>query len=77
MEKVVLTFGWEEKGTRSRPDRRPSRSRCIPKATRPACASCTRACPADAVDDHGKGWANYLERLSVRVTGGDPGPDRP
>jgi len=32
--------------------------------------------PDDAVDDHGVGWAHYLERLSVRVTGGDPGPDR-
>jgi hypothetical protein len=33
--------------------------------------------PDDAVDDHGGGWANYLQRLSVRATGGDPGPDRP
>ena len=49
-------------------------------------ASCegdkTRVClvhsglPDDAVEDHGHGWAFYLERLAVRVGGGDPGPDR-
>jgi uncharacterized protein YndB with AHSA1/START domain len=26
-------------------------------------------------DHHRKGWEAYLERLSVRVKGGDPGPD--
>ena len=26
-------------------------------------------------DHHRKGWEAYLERLSVRVPGGDPGPD--
>jgi uncharacterized protein YndB with AHSA1/START domain len=26
-------------------------------------------------DHHGKGWQMYLDRLSVRVSGGDPGPD--
>jgi uncharacterized protein YndB with AHSA1/START domain len=26
-------------------------------------------------DHHGTGWRMYLDRLSVRVSGGDPGPD--
>ena len=26
-------------------------------------------------EHHGKGWTMYLDRLGVRVTGGDPGPD--
>lgn len=26
-------------------------------------------------EHHGKGWATYLHRLTVRVSGGDPGPD--
>jgi uncharacterized protein YndB with AHSA1/START domain len=26
-------------------------------------------------EHHHKGWAAYLDRLVVRVTGGDPGPD--
>lgn len=35
-----------------------------------------RGLPDDAVDDHVDGWTHYLDRLAVRVTGGDPGPDR-
>ncbi|MCU1350043.1 MAG: hypothetical protein JWO56_3073, partial [Acidobacteria bacterium] len=34
-----------------------------------------RGLPDDAVEDHGKGWAQYLQRLAVRVGGSDPGPD--
>ena len=34
-----------------------------------------RGLPADAVDDHGEGWAHYLDRLAVTATGGDAGPD--
>ena len=34
-----------------------------------------RGLPADAVDDHGEGWAHYLERLALAATGADPGPD--
>ncbi|WP_329045686.1 SRPBCC domain-containing protein [Amycolatopsis sp. NBC_01488] len=26
-------------------------------------------------EHHGKGWTMYLDRLAVRATGGDPGPD--
>lgn len=34
-----------------------------------------RGIPADAVADHTGGWDHYLDRLAVRVAGGDPGPD--
>ena len=34
-----------------------------------------RGLPADAVDDHGRGWERYVGRLAVAATGGDPGPD--
>lgn len=26
-------------------------------------------------EHHGKGWTMYLDRLAIRATGGDPGPD--
>lgn len=26
-------------------------------------------------DHHAEGWTRYLDRLSIRATGGDPGPD--
>lgn len=35
-----------------------------------------RALPRPEVPIHVAGWEHYLERLAVRVGGGDPGPDR-
>ena len=32
--------------------------------------------PADAGELHRKGWERYLDRLTRRATGDDPGPDR-
>lgn len=29
----------------------------------------------EQIQHHGKGWRMYLDRLAVRVTGGDPGLD--
>lgn len=43
-EKVVFTFGWEQEGNRYNPARRPLRSPCCPRATRPACVWCTVTC---------------------------------
>jgi hypothetical protein len=31
--------------------------------------------PDEQRDHHRSGWNLYLERLAVRVAGGDPGPD--
>jgi len=74
-EKVVFTFGWEEK---SHPI--PAGSTTIeislhPEGDKTRVRLVHAGLPADAVDDHGNGWAHYLERLSVVATGGDPGPD--
>jgi hypothetical protein len=32
--------------------------------------------PADIRELHRVGWERYLDRLTWRATGGDPGPDR-
>ena len=63
------------RATRSRRVRPPWRSRCTPRAPRPACASSTAACPTNAVEQHTQGWTHYLDRLALRAAGGDPGPD--
>jgi hypothetical protein len=34
-----------------------------------------RGLPADAVEDHGRGWAHWLEQLAIAATGGDARPD--
>lgn len=31
--------------------------------------------PPIALDPHRHGWNHYLDRLSIRASGGDPGPD--
>lgn len=31
--------------------------------------------PLEMVDPHRQGWNHYLDRLVIRATGGDPGPD--
>lgn len=76
-EKVVYTFGWDE------PDHPiPAGSTTVeislhPEGEKTRVRLTHRGLPADAVDDHGNGWAHYLERLSIAVPGGDPGPDLP
>jgi uncharacterized protein YndB with AHSA1/START domain len=74
--KVVFTFGWDE------PDHPiPAGSTEIeitltPEGDQTRVRLVHRGLPDDAVDDHGSGWAHYLDRLSQAATGGDPGPDR-
>ncbi|HEV7523757.1 MAG TPA: SRPBCC family protein [Acidimicrobiia bacterium] len=77
LEKVVFTFGWDEDGHAI-----PAGSTTIeislhPEGDKTLVRLVHSGLPDNAVDDHGNGWALYLERLSVRVMGGDPGPDRP
>jgi len=35
----------------------------------------THRVPAELADFHAMGWENYLARLAIVATGGDPGPD--
>jgi uncharacterized protein YndB with AHSA1/START domain len=74
-EKVSFTFGWDEEGHPI-----PAGSTTIeitlhPEGDKTRVRLVHRGLPADAVDDHGHGWAHYLERLAVAAPGGDPGPD--
>jgi uncharacterized protein YndB with AHSA1/START domain len=74
-EKVVLTFGWDEK------------DHPIPAGSTTLEISLHRegdktrvrlvhsGLPADAVADHTQGWTHYLDRLAIATTGGDAGPD--
>ena len=77
MEKVVLTFGWDEPGHPIPPGSTTLEITLHAEGDKTRVRLVHSGLPQDAVDDHGKGWANYLERLSVRATGGDPGPDVP
>jgi len=76
MEKVVFTFGWEEAGHPIPPGSTTIEITLHPEGDKTRVRLVHSGLPDDALDDHGNGWASYLERLAVRVTGGDPGPDR-
>jgi uncharacterized protein YndB with AHSA1/START domain len=74
-QKVVFSFGWDE------PDHPiPVGSTTVeislhPEGDKTRVRLVHRGLPADALDDHGGGWAHYLDRLAVASAGGDPGPD--
>ena len=76
MEKVVFTFGWEEDGHLIPPGSTTIEITLHPEADKTRVRLVHSGLPDDALDDHGSGWALYLERLAIRVAGGDPGPDR-
>ena len=75
LEKVVFTFGWDEKDHPIPPGSTTLEISLHPEGDKTRVRLVHSGLPADAVDDHGNGWAHYLERLSVVATGGDPGPD--
>ena len=75
MEKIVFTFGWDEKDHPIPPGSTTIEISLHPEGDKTLVRLVHSGLPADAVDDHGKGWAHYLERLSVVSIGGDPGLD--
>jgi uncharacterized protein YndB with AHSA1/START domain len=74
-EKVVFTFGWDEKDHPIPPRSTTVEITLHPEGDKTRVRLLHRGLPADAVEDHGHGWANYLERLAITATGGDAGPD--
>lgn len=74
-EKVVLTFGWEEQDHPIPPGSTTLEITLHPEGDKTRVRLVHRGLPADAVEDHGKGWTHYLERLSIATTGGVAGPD--
>jgi len=73
---VVFTFGWEQQDHPIPPGSTTVEITLHPEGDKTRVRLVHSGLPDDAVDDHGRGWAHYLERLAVCATGGDPGPDR-
>jgi uncharacterized protein YndB with AHSA1/START domain len=76
LEKVAFTFGWEQDGNPIRPGSTTVEITLHPEGDKTRVRLVHSGLPADAVDNHRGGWAHYLDRLAVRASGGDPGPDR-
>src|SRR4051812_3227853 len=74
-QKVVFTFGWEEKDHPIPPGSTTVEITLHSEGDKTRVRLVHRGLPADAVEDHGEGWAHSLERLAVTATGGDAGPD--
>ena len=75
MKRVVFTFGWEQEGHPIPPGSTTVEITLQPEGDKTRVRLVHRGLPDDAVEDHGGGWAHYLQRLAVRAGGGDPGPD--
>lgn len=74
-EKVVFTFGWDEQDHPIPPGSTTVEITLHPEADKTRVRLVHRGLPADAVEEHGHGWAYYLERLATVGAGGDAGPD--
>jgi uncharacterized protein YndB with AHSA1/START domain len=74
-ERVVFTFGWDQEGNPITPGSSTVAITLHAENGKTRVRLEHRDLPADAVGDHTTGWTYYLDRLSVRAIGGDPGAD--
>ncbi|RPI12201.1 MAG: hypothetical protein EHM63_00085 [Actinobacteria bacterium] len=75
MKKIVYTFGWDQEGNPIKPGSTRVEITLAAEGGKTRLRLVHSGLPADAVSDHTNGWDHYLERLAIRATGGDPGPD--
>ena len=75
MQKIVYTFGWDQEGNPIKPGSTRVEITLTAEGSKTRLRLVHSGLPADAVSDHTNGWDHYLERLAIRATGGDPGPD--
>ncbi len=73
-EKVVFTFGWEETDHPIPPGSTTVEITLQPEGDKTRVRLVHRGLPADAVEDHGQGWAQLLGQLAIAATGSDTGP---
>jgi uncharacterized protein YndB with AHSA1/START domain len=77
MQRIVYTFGWDQEGNPIKPGSTRVEITLTAEGSKTRLRLVHSGLPADAVSDHTNGWDHYLERLAIRATGGDPGPDVP
>ena len=73
--RIVFTWGWELEGSPLAPGSSVVEVDLIPTDEGTLVRLTHRDLPPDEVALHQAGWSHYLERLAIRATGGDPGPD--
>lgn len=73
VSRVVFTWGWE--GAEPAPGTTTVTVTLEPAGTGTRLTLVHDGLDAEAASRHGIGWTNYLARLAVAATGGDPGLD--
>jgi uncharacterized protein YndB with AHSA1/START domain len=73
--RIVFTWGWELDGSPLPPGSSLVEVDLIPMGDGTLVRLTHRDLPADEVATHQAGWSHYLDRLTNRAGGGDPGPD--
>lgn len=74
-ERIVLTWGWEDETLGVPPGTSTVEITFEPERGGTRVRLTHAGLPPIALDPHGEGWSHYLERLAIRASGGDPGPD--
>jgi uncharacterized protein YndB with AHSA1/START domain len=73
--RVVFTWGWESDTSPVPPGSSTVEVTLEPDGDGTLVRLVHRDLPEPAREPHGRGWAHYLERLTVAAPGGDAGPD--
>lgn len=73
--RIVLTWGWENEGDPVPPGSSRVEITLSPEPDGTLLTLTHSGLPEPAREPHHEGWDHYLDRLAVRATGGDPGPD--
>lgn len=73
--RIVFTWGWEVPDLRVPPGSSTVEISLEPEDGVTVVQLIHRDLPEHAIEPHRTGWEHYVERLSVVVTGIDPGPD--
>jgi uncharacterized protein YndB with AHSA1/START domain len=73
--RIVFTWGWEIERSPLAPGSSRVEVELIPEDGGTLVRLTHRDLPPEEAANHQAGWTHYLDRLAVRATGGDPGPD--
>ena len=74
--RIAWTWGWEEDGMSTPPGSSLLEITLTPEAGGTFVRLTHSGLPTpEAIEAHGHGWDQYMPRLAIAATGGDPGPD--
>lgn len=73
--RIVFTWGWEGDGSPVPPGSSTVEVTLEPHGEGTLLTLVHSGLPLPALDVHRDGWNHYLDRLTIRAAGGDPGPD--